>query len=416
MSRQFLKSLFTFRKVPVIRIGIAGGISLTYYAINGPLLHVFRDIKVHGWSSILDGRPKKGLISDDPPVISPELQKLIDEVMREVKFINNKSPNNISFMVEPVIEAKSYGASGVSQAFVVLPDYFNVTDYKQLKAVQLNRLLKKVYDFEINNPAEWMTDEGKLLIDSFLLSPEAKKFAIAREIYATDNNNLSMMCLYTFFLIYLFFLMNELLSKRLFEKKVNPFSTGAMVMQMLNLAFITMTFAFMKMMIYKRNITEADVFAVTKGTFKVSELEEKFERSQEHELPPDMYEGGIEYYTKEKQRNQSLRKIMVRRAGFFSYNYRSFTPEGQHKTSMLAPSRDPNEVIQKFKQYRYGIPMSYWQKNDWGINNSFKRDVAKKRRELKAKFQQQQQEKQQSDLQQNPSSEDGEKQETVEVI
>jgi hypothetical protein len=99
-----------------------------------------------------------------------------------------------------------------------------------------------------------------------------------------------------------------------------------------------------------------------------------------HKLPKEYYEGGMEYYLKMKQRHIALRRLMLKYAGYFSYDYRAFSPEGQHRSSIITITRNPTEVMDKFKQYTQGIPQSYFEKNKF--DKHIKRAANAKRKRI----------------------------------
>ena len=380
-GQRFLKEMISIKRVHVARMFYAGGLGIAYFAINGPLLHLIKEHKLYGFRTILEGHKMRTGLVQDHLAITPELQSLIDQVVKDVKFLDDKNKNNISFSSEAIIEPRSIGTAMKSQAFVFLPDYFNMTDFKDLKAFRMNKFLKEIHNFEIKNTVDWMSREGRLLIDSFCLSEKAKKFAIAREIYACDRNNVSLASFYIFFSSFMFFVTNDVIRKRLIEKKINPSSSGALIIHSINMVMIGLAFLFFRVLMTMKNQAVSDTLAVSGGLYENEELESRIEKTLPHNLPIDYYEGGLEFYIKMKQRNTSLRKLMLKEAGTFSYNYRVFSPEGQYKPNMMTITRKPQDLIEKFKQFRYGVPQTYFEKNDWGLNTPDKRKAAKKRKE-----------------------------------
>jgi hypothetical protein len=278
LNQRFLKELTNFRSPAFRRFAISTTCGIIYYSINGPFLHHFKEAKVYGFRKTIFGSYDKAGLVQDEPSITPELQTLIDETLKEAKFLNERNSKNISFSCGALMEPVSLGSCSTSKGFIILPEYFNIRDFSELKAYRMNRFLKEIHEWEVKNVSDWATHEGNLLIDSFLLSDKAKKFAIAREIYYCDRTELPIMSFYITMFAFIYFLAVDLINKRLKEKRISTYSRIGAILQLGSAFMIALMYVFFKAMMTKRDQGFADCLAVSNGLYIPPDLESKPER------------------------------------------------------------------------------------------------------------------------------------------
>ena len=145
---------------------------------------------------------------------------------------------------------------------ILIPDYLNAESVKELRAKKINELLFDKFKIELTNE-EWLTDDGLNIINSFLLSDNAKKLLIALAINEADSGIIFAKFIYFWACSYLFtVLMKAHLNKLLFAKAPSGF-----------FAFTTLMFIYF--WLYKMisiavstiNIRNADAKALTKGEY-----------------------------------------------------------------------------------------------------------------------------------------------------
>ncbi|KAF7998416.1 hypothetical protein HCN44_009814 [Aphidius gifuensis] len=118
----------------------------------------------------------------NPLPVTPKLTALVNEVFDDLKLDEYKRVIIKPFMVFGFDVWHAGFLSSRFGSLIGLPINFTYTDEK---------LINKESILINNEPVEWNSEEAKQLIDSLMLSEEAKKYAIAREILMTDNTNVT---------------------------------------------------------------------------------------------------------------------------------------------------------------------------------------------------------------------------------
>ena len=238
--------------------------------------------------------------------ITPHLEKLIEEVKRDYEG-DKAALNRIKFSCHKKTEPANFGSSLIGNAFVVLPEYLNVASVQDLNAAKVNALLEETYEWKVPRTELWFTDQGKLLVDSFLLSDSAKKYVIAKEMGSTINKDTMVM---TFLVMGSITVFNLLVS--MFEKRRKPIQSGEMMMIVILCA---MTAAmFFKLMQLQRSMVRdqaGNLNAVTRGRSTLKEAANKVKNYEKLEtVDPEYHKGGVEYFSKGVQRNMALRNLI----------------------------------------------------------------------------------------------------------
>lgn len=238
--------------------------------------------------------------------MTPYLGNLIEEVKKDLQG-NDDAKNRIKFSCRRKTESRNYGSSSNGNAFVVLPEYLDVRSINDLNADKVNGILEETYEWTVPRADMWFTDPGKLLIDSFLLSEGAKKYVIAKEMASTMNNDVSLLT---------FLLMGSMTTFHLmvsaFEKRKKPMNQSDMFFSILLSAFVALMF--FKLMHTQRSIVReqsGDLYAVTKGRATLKEAMEAIQNFKKLDtVDPEYHKSGVEYYSKQIQRNLALRNLV----------------------------------------------------------------------------------------------------------
>lgn len=248
--------------------------------------------------------------SDDCHV-SDHLKKLTDEVISDFGL----DRSCVKFATSNHLLTNTTGDALFKNAVVFLPDYLNATGFSQLKAKRINELLKERFDFEVKDDHIWATEDGKKIINSFLLSDPAKKFLIARDaqplLRSTD-------VLANYAILAASLLAGMLLQKKYYQKmesmkKKPAFLFGSRSAPLQLLAFtvpITLVFGLALYLGWgvKRD-RDSDALAITLG--KKDSAGIKHMRADEHKtINLQYYLGALEFYQKVLSRNEAIYRLM----------------------------------------------------------------------------------------------------------
>lgn len=289
------------------------------------------------------------------PVISKDLQRLIDETMQEIQ-LSEGGADNVKFATMPVPLPKYYGSGQLFPAYAILPDYVNVNGISDLKSTTLNEYLNTLYMWRVENPDQWMSSVGKLLVDSFVLSDKAKKFLIARQAFMADNNSIGMFTCIVMVCTYLFYFLVE----ALYNAMVRRGHEGFWNMLSIGCVSAGLTFGNFYISRYtyaKRLDKDADAKALSKGMYNAEQYEEARKKGQPLPVDPDYYEGAIEYYSKEIQRNRSLRVLTKKSAGWFEDPSRLFTEDGDYRKNIFSTDPYSSRSIKRIIAWKLGSQM-----------------------------------------------------------
>lgn len=186
-----------------------------------------------------------------------------------------------SFFKSNTMDAIHIGTSKLrTGTFVGIPYFF---EYKTTDDVEKERL--KIGAQEIT----WDSDAANSLIDSLVLSNDAKSFAIFREIYAANTNSVLLFSLFKGGIVYSTYLTGKLLSHR--QEWIYYLKPWARVVfygvigVALSLVYIGISDIYSCW-----NDKNMDTSAIKQGI--------------------NIINGGIEYYDKQLQRNVALRHLM----------------------------------------------------------------------------------------------------------
>ena len=264
-------------------------------------------------------------------------KKLIDETRREIR-LSPEAEKNVEFRTAPTPVPMHLGSGRLHRAIAILPDYINITTVTALRSNTLNDYLEYCYGWKVEDPADWLSGVAKLLLDSFVLSERAKKFLIARQAFMADSTSLGLFTTVFALCTYCFYFLVELLNKQM----IRSGRSGAIVNFSIFLASGGLTFGNYHLMQYfhlKKLHEDADAKAISKGKYDSRQYEEARRMGQPLPVDPDYYEGAMEYYSKEIQRNRALRHLIRKRAGWFRDPSRQFTEDGDYQSWIF--STDP---------------------------------------------------------------------------
>lgn len=86
-------------------------------------------------------------------------------------------------LVKDVLDFELY-PNWLSRPTLVIPRYLTFETLNDLTSTYLNGLFKAKFGLEIKDKDQWFSESGKKLISSFLLTEQAKKFLISRNMYS----------------------------------------------------------------------------------------------------------------------------------------------------------------------------------------------------------------------------------------
>lgn len=351
-----------FSKKFLLRLGMASGLSGYYLGTNcDPFVSMTYEWKIRESTmlSYLLGFSKDNPgIKSPKPTISPHLQALIDEVKQKVQIEPShlKQINLIPFNVS--IPSKTVGKAGSSEAYAVIPDYFNVNSLNDLTAKSLSDLIKNYYRIEAITDEEWLSTEGKALIKSFLLSDNAKKFLIAHQLYSGENSPVLMKSVIVFCNVFFFFLMAEMVIM-LTGQTAKSMSPGKfLVVSLIPFTLIWFIWKVYNHYIDTFNYSDIDARVVSKGQLTgydleqlVKKIEQTYQKGQQIDdeiasqiakFDPPMLLGAMEYYSKLISRHLALKEICLKRDKWYQFSNRKFTHEGAFKKKGLTVDFVPN--------------------------------------------------------------------------
>lgn len=279
--------------------------------------------------------------------------RLIEETKCEIQ-LPEESLRNIEFRTATIVLPRYLGSGRCYKAYAVLPDYVNVTSVSALRSNTLNDYLDNLYKWKVKDPEMWLSPVAKLLIDSFVLSDQAKKFLIARQAFMADNGEIHVFSPLFLITTYLFYFVNDALYKSMKRTRFHGTYLGAFGVVVLSFA-VTYTNFFLFRYIYVNQLSkDADAKAITRGRYDSKEFEEARKRGEKLPVDPHYYEGAMEFYSKEIQRNRALRLLTKKTAGWFKDSSRQFSDEGDYRSSIFAVGPFPSQRIRDIVSWKLG--------------------------------------------------------------
>lgn len=239
---------------------------------------------------------------------------LCESVLGEARIPNDRKLA-YNFFASCGDEPINFGYSTVGRSlklancWIGLPFYFQYDSLKDVKTEEIAVFL--------DDSVPWTSKNGKKLIDSLVLSENAKKFAIMRQIYFADSHGLTFHSMNLILTFGVYRAMSKYISSKLKHKQVVPIVPMA-------IAKLIQVVACASIFFFVRNI-------IRHGLDAASDL-----RSLEH--GDEYYEGAIEFYSKTIQRNKAFAFFL----GNEGKNY--FTPAGDPRPPLYHALFKPNPI------------------------------------------------------------------------
>ncbi|RWS01629.1 transmembrane protein-like protein [Dinothrombium tinctorium] len=238
-----------------------------HFSANSILIHKYKQI-VHLYSNGI------------PQTLKPQLSELASQVLREVSLSEEKKAKYQFF---PVYGSNVYNIGSVylgKYVLVGLPFYFSYDKIEDIDTSKINVL---------NQSIKWSSSAGQQLLDSLLLSENAKKFAIARDIYFCDSFRvhlksaiISFTVLLPHLIYYAFYHYARLKSKSMFRRRLVYFCSLFIAYVFYNIATDTLTHRYEEIADRKAVLTKESQY----------------------------YDGAVEFYQKKLQENRAYRKLL----------------------------------------------------------------------------------------------------------
>lgn len=216
---------------------------------------------------------------NEPLSVTPHLQKLWTEVLHDLDLGKFHESLLKPFMVFG-FDVWHEGSLRTRQGSIIgLPVNFT---YHNIESIDKNQIIMN------NEPVDWSRDDAKKLLESFLLSDDGKKYAIAREILMTDNYNIIIQSIASALLTGGVYVLSAHLndSLSLFDKP----RTIRVFMYLVIASFAWGVWAMQKDILTRKYESSVDE--------KISQLGVKY------------VSGAIEFYDKMLQRNIALRTLL----------------------------------------------------------------------------------------------------------
>jgi transmembrane protein 177 len=249
--------------------------------------------------------------------LDSNLQALKDSVMSDIH-LGPKRKTLCTFFHSNEVNVVSYGSLlTIWGALISLPYYFS---YSKPTDVNINHIkIRSKYDID------WNSKSGKKLLNSFILSDAAKKFAIAREVHFADSIRLYSQ---TFF-IYVagfsgYYSANYLTKKNGITNK--PFLT---LLPIYMIAFFTSYIFYLIIQGIADDYIDHEVDLRTVKNYQ-----------------KDYINGGLEYYQKLLERNKALRDLLGE-AGLQMFN-----PEGDEIMTLFNLTRSLVKKVNYLQQFK----------------------------------------------------------------
>ena len=271
--------------------------------------------------------------------------------------------DKVEYWTANTLDSSTSGSVYFRNGSIRLPDYLNVTEFNQLRARRINRLLKDKFGLQIDDPDVWSGEEGTTIINSFLLSDRAKKFLIARDLHPIESADVWAKTTIISLAAYLAMLLqskHEQKLRTMAGKKVRPVLFGSQrpVAQFwafsIPLAIVFAYGLYLTWGVEMHRDADAmalsrgkkDALAITKLTFEEAKL-----------LDGDYYLGALEFYEKVLERNKAVRSLLKRqnkKVGWWSYLNLDQIRENGGENNVHISNQLPSDVrlknIQKWER------------------------------------------------------------------
>jgi len=211
--------------------------------------------------------------------ITAEMNSKIQQVVNDLK-LSEKYKGYLQCFYVPTLDPVHMGSFKLrGGAYVGIPQNFN---YKSTGDIERDLITMK------RKPVSWNSDGGHLFQDSLILSDNAQKFAIARELCHLNTGYV-----YNYALI----------------------SCGALYVQYLSSVYLNIkTYGHQRPSSYRYTLyTLVGVFTFSLWAFVTDSLTKYYEKKADEgasSLGLNYARGGVELYTKVVRRNMAAREIM----------------------------------------------------------------------------------------------------------
>ena len=260
------------------------------------------------------------------------------EVLKRIRFETSTIPVPLVF-----------GSAQLHTAYAVLPDHLNVRSVNDLRVASLNKYIKSLYNWEVENIDNWATNPGRLLIDSFILSEKAKKFIIARQAYLADQKHVLYLSFIVFLLCHVFFLCIDIYLQG-HGRKSGPLPRLAFIS--LAALFSYSNYKLLMYMLEQQRTKVANARTISNGHFDSKDYNEAKRRGKELPIDDEYFEGALQYYAKEVQRNQALRYLGKMTDKWFDRSYGRFSEDGDFKAHLFDLSESPSRAIKELVSWK----------------------------------------------------------------
>jgi len=221
-----------------------------------------------------------------PTPVEQEMKDMINEVAADMK-LKETEINSMNVFTLTMTEPFAWGELG-RDALLGYPEYFNWTDVEQvpIRKMRFGAVLDTGGDHYLSQ-AQLESEATASFCSSMILSNDAKKFSIAREIERTKTEPYMFNGVSSFCFILLTYNIARIINKKMYMFKRPPIFRGAVYATLLPAMMLSY---FLSKDIFSRHVDRE----LTKRAAAIS---------------PEYAKGGLEYYQKVLQRNVALREL-----------------------------------------------------------------------------------------------------------
>ena len=373
-----------------LRFAIAASASAGYYITYnwGPFLSRTYEWRMNSGGLIGQllgfGTESEGIMTEKPS-ISPNLQKLIDDVKKTAAI----EPSHLKMInlvpVSQLLPGRTLGNASWGPAYAAIPDYLNVTSIDDLKVDKLSRLIKQYYGVDIGEEEQWLSKEGPLL-QSFIMSDNAKKFIIARQLYSAECSPIATKVGVFFATVYTYFIFKDLLLKIAIrrQRSVKNIPNGKLVaLSVVPLAMLYILWKFVNFQIDNVHHLECDARAISGGELTLQEVNKRSRllknafinikssgfmdefsaiydfTNKDNPKSEDLEDAAIEYYTNLIKRHLALKDICKSSGDFFGLSHLQFSDEGSFKSFQMDYIPDASQSLNQILRVNF-TPIALW--------------------------------------------------------
>jgi len=227
-----------------------------------------------------------------PTKISDEIKNLLGEVSDDIGLTGEEKKQVKAFVTT---ETEPYGWGGLSSgkrgygALLAYPNHFHYNDPVEVPIDKMRFGIHATGSSTSLTGSALASDEAKTLCKSLVLSKEAKKFALAREIERTRDNSFIFKSILPGSWLFLTYLIARHANKKLglFKAPFRPIHRGIAYISLLP----TMTLSYFVTKDWHERVVQGRTDAAVAG------------------LSVEYAKGGVEYYNKLLQRNVCMREL-----------------------------------------------------------------------------------------------------------